>query len=133
MGASMPGWYESVVDRQIREARERGDFDDLPGAGKPLPGFGEAYDEDWWLKDLIRREHLTGMLPPTLALRKEVEDVAETVAAKKRESAVREYLADLNRRIGNAQRGLLDGPPVTIPTLDVETVVRAWRRRRAGS
>lgn len=30
--------YESVVDRQIRQARERGEFDNLPGMGKPLPG-----------------------------------------------------------------------------------------------
>lgn len=28
--------WESIVDKAIREAQERGDFDDLPGRGKPL-------------------------------------------------------------------------------------------------
>jgi hypothetical protein len=43
--------YESRIERQIREAQERGEFDNLPGAGKPLPDRGTAYDEDWWIKD----------------------------------------------------------------------------------
>jgi hypothetical protein len=128
----MANSYESHIDRQIREAQERGDFDDLPGAGKPLPGAGESYDENWWLKAWIRRENLTGMLPPSLALRREVEDVMETVATKKSESAVREYIADLNRRIVDAQRGLVEGPPVLVTTVDADAAVRAWRERRAA-
>jgi hypothetical protein len=28
--------FESWVDKQIREATERGEFDGLPGAGKPI-------------------------------------------------------------------------------------------------
>ena len=39
--------WESAVDQQIREAQERGDFDDLPGKGKPLPR--ESWDGDWAL------------------------------------------------------------------------------------
>ena len=31
-----PGDWEKWVDQQIREAQERGDFDNLPGTGKPL-------------------------------------------------------------------------------------------------
>jgi hypothetical protein len=31
-----PSW-ESLVDRQIREAMAEGKFDDLPHRGKPLP------------------------------------------------------------------------------------------------
>ena len=31
-----PTW-ESLIDRQIREATERGEFDDLPHQGEPLP------------------------------------------------------------------------------------------------
>ena len=39
--------YESWVDRQIREAEERGAFKDLPGAGKPLKNL-DTHDPDWW-------------------------------------------------------------------------------------
>jgi hypothetical protein len=37
--------HETVVERQIRLAQERGDFDDLPGRGKPLPGLDGP---PWW-------------------------------------------------------------------------------------
>jgi hypothetical protein len=36
--------YESPADRAIREAMERGEFDDLPGAGKPLTNLGDPDD-----------------------------------------------------------------------------------------
>jgi hypothetical protein len=42
--------YESVIDQQIRKAEERGDFADLPGRGKPLPGLDGPDDENWWVK-----------------------------------------------------------------------------------
>ena len=118
------------VEHQIRMAMARGDFDDLPGAGRPLPGFGEQYDEDWWLKDLIRRENITGVLPGTLALSRQVGDLAETAGTKRSESAVRALVGELNRRIVLAHRGLLDGPPVALRTIDVEQVVRDWRERQ---
>ena len=127
----MTSAYESRIDRQIREAQERGEFDDLPGTGKPLPGYGEEYDENWWLKDLVRREKITGALPATLLLRREIEDVAQIVAKRRSEQSVREYLAGLNERIRRAQRGHLDGPPVLLSTVDVEKLVREWRARRA--
>ena len=53
-----PELVESPVERQIRLAMERGGFDDLPGAGKPLPGAGEAYDPLWWVKAWVERERL---------------------------------------------------------------------------
>lgn len=52
--------YESVVERRIREAMDRGEFDDLPGAGEPLPDTGRPYDELWWVKNWLKRNQLTG-------------------------------------------------------------------------
>ena len=48
--------WESVAERRIREAMERGDFDSLPGSGRPLPDAGTPYDEMWWVKRWIERE-----------------------------------------------------------------------------
>jgi|SRR5947207_11621649 len=126
----MSSWYESVVDRQIREAQERGEFDNLPGAGRPLPGYGEPDDEDWWIRQWIRRENITGLLPATLMLRREVEDLPQTLAAKKTEAAVRRYVEALNERIRKAQRGHLVGPPVVLSTVDVDETVAGWRAGR---
>ena len=59
------------VDLQIQQAMERGDFDDLPGYGKPIEGIGSDHDPDWWLKKLVEREQITGVLPPALQIRKD--------------------------------------------------------------
>ena len=127
----MTHWYESRIDRQIREAQERGEFDDLPGTGQPIPDRGELYDENWWLKQWIQRENITGMVPATLKIRKEAEDLDERLARETQESAVRRIVADLNTRIERANRGLIDGPPVTIPLFNVDDVVARWREARA--
>ena len=58
--------YESWIDRQIREAQERGEFDNLRGAGKPIKGLGGREDENWWIKGLIEREN---MRPPSCRAR----------------------------------------------------------------
>ncbi len=42
---------------------ERGEFDDLPGKGKPLPDAGEPYDELWWVKAWLRRNEIAGLRP----------------------------------------------------------------------
>jgi hypothetical protein len=128
----MTNWYESHIDRQIREAQERGEFDDLPGAGKPIPGVDGNYDENWWLKEFVRREDIHGGVPPTLALRKEVEDLPENIVQKKTEWSVRKTVNDLNERILRARRGHIAGPPVYLATFDVEEVVRLWRNAKAG-
>jgi DnaJ homologue, subfamily C, member 28, conserved domain len=121
--------YESWVDRQIREAEERGAFDDLPGAGKPLKNL-DRHDPDWWVKDLVAREQLSLVLPTSLALRKEVEDLPTTLAGVHREQDVRELVDDLNERIVEARRRPTSGPPVFIKTVDVEAVVADWREAR---
>ncbi|WP_436520031.1 DUF1992 domain-containing protein [Actinoplanes sp. HUAS TT8] len=125
-------WYESSIDRQLREATERGEFENLSGAGKPLAGYGGEYDEDWWVKDWLHREGATaGVVPPTLALRRAAEDLAVVVDRLHTEPDVRAHVTELNARIDKACRGHLDGPPVILPPFDEDAVVAAWRERKA--
>ena len=129
----MTHWYESSIDRQLREAAERGEFDNLKGAGKPLPDHGREYDEDWWVKDWLAHEGATaGVIPPTLALRREVDDLKGRVDRLRTEREVRDYVAELNERIAAARVGRLDGPPVLLPPRDADEVVAGWRERRTG-
>jgi hypothetical protein len=123
--------FESWVDKQIREASERGAFDDLPGTGKPLPALDRPYDELWWLKDKMAREGLSH-LPPTLVLRKEAEDALADAAAAPSERRVREILAEINAKISAALRTPLEGPPLGLVPYDVESVLREWRAGRDG-
>ncbi|WP_290801404.1 DUF1992 domain-containing protein [Herbiconiux sp.] len=118
------------VEIQIQQAMRRGDFDDLPGAGKPLTGLGGTYDPDWWIRRKIERERLTGLGPPALTLRTEHAELEQQLDALPTEHAVRERLTDFNRRVVEARRQLQGGPPVVTPTRDIDTEVEAWRARR---
>lgn len=117
------------MDRQIREAQERGDFDNLPGKGKPIPGRGQPDDELWWLKQYMAREQLTFALPRSLQIRKEAEDIQTRVGRERRESEVRRIVGELNDRIRAETRTPTAGPPLRIGPLDVDTIVEAWRLR----
>jgi hypothetical protein len=118
------------VDLQVQRAIERGEFDNLPGMGKPIPDLDTTHDPDWWLKRFIEREHVTGVLPEALALRVEDTKLNDVLDAEPSERRVRELLDDFNARIVSARRQLQGGPPVITPTRDVEAEVSAWRRRR---
>lgn len=120
------------VDLQIRRAMQRGDFDNLPGSGKPIPGIGGTYDPDWWVKKLIEREQITAVLPPALALRKEGAELEVRLDRMTTEQAVRRAVDDFNQRVVAARRQLLGGPPVVTPTRDVEGEVADWRTRLAA-
>ena len=122
--------YESWVERQIREATERGEFDNLPGAGQPIPGLDGRDDEDWWLKAFLEREQVSPPLPTSLALRKEIAQLQETLADVPDEQSVREIVDDLNARIRDFHRRPPDGPPIVVAPVDVAVVVAAWRERR---
>jgi hypothetical protein len=119
------------VDLQVRQAMARGEFDNLPGAGKPLRGLDGTHDPDWWVKGLIERERITAALPPALALRNEDAELDAALDRETTEDGVRRTVADFNRRVVEARRQLLGGPPVVTPTRDVEQEVVAWRTRRA--
>jgi hypothetical protein len=122
--------FETWVERQIREATERGELDNLPGAGKPIADLDKPHDELWWVKEKLRRENLS-YLPPTIALRKEAEDALLAASQAASEAQVRRIVADINRKILDGNRKAASGPPLNLMPFDVERVVRTWRERRA--
>ena len=124
---------EQYVEVRIQQAMRNGDFDDLPGAGKPIPGLGEVHDPDWWIRRKIEREKLTGLGPPALTLRTEDAQLDSQLDAVSSEREVREILDDFNRRVIEARRQLLGGPPVVTKLRDVDEEVERWRERRRGA
>lgn len=117
------------VELQIKQAMERGEFEDLPGFGKPIEGLGPEHDPDWWLKKLVEREHIA-VLPPALQIRK---DDAELDAALDRlasEQEVRNEVEEFNERVRRALYQPTGGPPMITRQRDVEHEVEAWHARR---
>jgi hypothetical protein len=123
--------FGTWVERQIREATERGEFDHLPGAGKPIPDLDQPHDELWWVKQKLRREHFS-YLPATIALRKEVEDAVLAASVAGSEDEVRQIVAAINDKIREGNRKAASGPPLNLAPFDVERVVGAWRERQAA-
>lgn len=111
---SFPG-LDALVERRIAEAIDRGEFDDLPGAGRPL-----ALDDDPLVAEEVRVAHRilknAGFVPPELA---QIAEVNRLLAAVERAE-----LGDAEQaRAGRRLRALLvqieaSGRPAT--------AMRAW-------
>ncbi|WP_430332126.1 DUF1992 domain-containing protein [Rhodococcus sp. ACT016] len=123
--------FESWVETQIRCAYERGEFENLAGAGKPIPGYG---GDDWWVRGYLEREGLSAddLLPEPLRLRKDIERLPETVRSARTEREVRDEVARLNRRVAVWLRNPT-GPQVPIRRVDPDEVVERWRTDRASA
>ena len=50
-----PEAVEPISERIIREAIEAGEFDDLAGTGRPIPGRGSVDDDMWWVRSWLER------------------------------------------------------------------------------
>jgi hypothetical protein len=53
-----------IADDKLRAAYAAGEFDNLPGLGKPHEIFDEPYDPFWWIRRKLRREQI----PPPMNL-----------------------------------------------------------------
>jgi hypothetical protein len=120
--------FTSWIDQQISEAEQRGAFDNLPGAGKPLPKRREADDGQAWLREYLRREGVSTdeLLPAPLKLRRQIERLAEAAPGMSSEQEVRDVAGELNRRI-LAWRRIPLGPPIFVPLVNTEAMVTRWR------
>lgn len=121
--------FEDFVERQIREARERGDLDGLPGAGKPLPFLGKPIDPTRWVREKLARERVS-LLPDALELRRDVDRTLGELPRIRSEEEARRGLEALNERIRRVNRSSWTGPPTDLAPLDVEEWVARWRASR---
>lgn len=118
------------VDLQVQQAAERGEFDDLPGYGKPIESLGQDHDPDWWIKQLIEREQITGVLPLALQLRKDDLELDGLLDRQSAEKEVRRLVEEFNERIRQAWYATPGGPPVVTQQRDLDTELDRWRQRR---
>ncbi|MFE5292477.1 DUF1992 domain-containing protein [Isoptericola sp. NPDC056618] len=117
-----------LAEMHLRKAIDRGDFDDLPGSGKPLD-LQDLHDPDWWLKAFMRRERLV-VLPPSIQLRKDDAALDGLLDELWSEDDVREEVEEFNRRVLRGRYQPAAGPPLVTMPRDVEATVAAWAGRR---
>ncbi|HVX63583.1 MAG TPA: DUF1992 domain-containing protein [Pirellulales bacterium] len=123
--------WQSFIERQILDAYAAGDFENLPGFGKPIPELDEPDDELWWVKNLVKRERLS-VVPPSLEILREVEKGLERVWTLSYESDVRQATAVLNEKIRKANFAITGGPPSTMGDLNVDEIVEHWHAKRTS-
>ncbi len=125
--------FETWVESQISQSMARGDFDNLPGAGRPLRLRTGDDSMVEWVVAKARQENidLFGMLPPGLALRKERDDLPRRAAELPSVGAVRALAEDYNARVQAFWRRPQESRWSPLPGLaDVEALVDDWRRAR---
>jgi hypothetical protein len=125
--------FETWVDSQISRSIDRGEFEHLPGAGKPLQGLEReetAYD---WALAKARREGVdtAAMLPPGLALRRERDELPARAERLTSEEEVRALAEDYNARVAAFWRRPQESRWSPVPGLaDVDSLVTWWSRNR---
>ncbi|HEX2038080.1 MAG TPA: DUF1992 domain-containing protein [Chloroflexota bacterium] len=94
--------WESHVDLMIREAQARGEFDNLPGAGKPLQLEENPFGAEWQLAHRIAKN--AGAAPLWVTLQAEIGEDAAALQAMAEQTA--RYLGEQAARIAReAQEG----------------------------
>jgi DnaJ homolog subfamily C member 28 len=146
--------YSDYIDEQIHEAQARGDFDNLPGAGKPLYLDENPFSGDKAMAYSLLKQN--GYAPPEVELAKEIrtrfekaQEKLEKLRQQRRslcarrippsgsekrafndavEKATAQYdqsLHELNRKILNLN--LITPSPMHMPMFEVEKLVQEFR------
>ena len=72
-------FFSKIAEQKIREAQERGEFDDLPGRGKPI-----TYPDDSRVPEELRLAYKilknAGFAPPEIQLKKEIFQLEDMLA-----------------------------------------------------
>jgi DnaJ family protein C protein 28 len=112
--------WENSVERQLREAQERGEFDDLPGRGRPLDLTPNPYAQDQELAFKILKD--AGFAPAWIELDK--------VIRARLESARHQLVRAQTRR--EAALGELVGNPAASTTAGREQIKAGWQNAVAA-
>lgn len=101
---------EPLIERQIREAREAGQFDDLPFRGEPIPLEDDSAAGDWALAHRVLKN--ANLVPPWIATDREVRELLarrDAILARAGQSSVigqERDRAELRRVVEEANRAI---------------------------
>jgi hypothetical protein len=115
------GDVKDPVEQQIKEAIARGEFDNLPGQGLPLPKGDDG--PGWWARrqiEQMRRQDRLSELSARID-----RDLGE-VWVLRDETAVQERVTEFNHEIEAANRDVPIDEQLSL--LDPADVLRTWRK-----
>jgi hypothetical protein len=90
--------FQKIIEKKIQDAQENGDFDDLPGKGKPI-----ALEDDRNIPEELRLTYKilknADCLPPELELRKEIRTMEDMLDKIPDEKAKYKHIKKINYKI----------------------------------
>ena len=90
--------HEKIAERKIREALERGEFDNLPGQGEPL-----RFEDDSHVPEDLRMAYKVlknaHCLPPEIELRKEIRQMEDLLKTMRDEKERYRHIKRINLKI----------------------------------
>jgi len=96
--------FDSIAEQRIREAQERGEFDELPGMGMPL-----TLDDDTLVPEDLRVAYRllknAGFVPAELAAHGEIRELEQLLHAAETNDERRRLLSRLNYLLARAAAG----------------------------
>lgn len=127
-----PAMRRNLVERRIVEAMERGEFDNLPGEGKPVHiDTPPPVNEDlWWMLKIMRQANV---VPDEIRYRKRIDDLRQRLDAATDERQVIAVVRELNEQIRKLNRMGTNVIPTTLTTFDEADALAQWRRRAGAS
>jgi hypothetical protein len=109
------------IEQQIQEAIDRGEFDNLPGAGKPLNTGDEG--PGWWARRFLERLRAADR---AAQVAHQVDLELGRLWVLSDEASVRERVTELNVRLSQVNQGLAEENRVDL--LVADQVVSTWRK-----
>ena len=111
-------FHEPRIERLIREASEEGEFDDLPGSGKPIRQLGRPYAPTWWAQAWVDRERASAA---AVELASRVRRSVPRMLAGSDPAVMRSELSALNADIAVMNDRL--AAPDRLPVLDIDRLL----------
>ena len=100
--------FDAIIESRIREAQERGEFDDLPGSGAPLD-LGEDPLVPEELRVAYRLLKNSGFVPPEISDYREIRDLEQLIQAAEVDGDRHHLLARLNYLLARTAAGRRHG------------------------
>lgn len=114
--------FDRSVDSKIAQAQLEGQFDHLPGLGRPIPNLDEGWDETRWVREKLKAEDLR-VMPPAWAIREWACNEAAALLQIQDEALLRQKVDAFNAELTRRMRRVLWGPPVDVALIDAEELI----------
>lgn len=119
---------DAIAERRIREAQERGEFDNLPGTGAPL-----ALDDDALIPEELRAAYRilknSGFLPPEMDAHREIREIEQLLRQVENDSERAGLLSRIRFLLGRGAAGRRHGD-LRVEEAYLESVAECLESRR---